>query len=218
MSHFWNREKQKYYDTETGKPVPPAALRSAVEALSLALLLLFSTRAKTVLSAAADFEADAATSEIYTAALKTWNEETRRELSAAHLAMVAVAFGGFQNASGAALEIGEQFARVQLGFFNQFAAGVFSGAIPLNGTFTARTEMYAAAVYPSYENAVRARMLGSNPELQERRVLGAADHCPTCVTQASLGYQRIGTLKAIGNSECLSRCRCFFQFRNAPTP
>jgi hypothetical protein len=38
-------------------------------------------------------------------------------------------------------------------------------------------------------------------------------NCDTCLAQAALGWQPIGSLNPIGASECRARCHCWFNFR-----
>ncbi|HEY6021351.1 MAG TPA: hypothetical protein VIY48_16040, partial [Candidatus Paceibacterota bacterium] len=49
---------------------------------------------------------------------------------------------------------------------------------------------------------------------EERRVLEpGADHCEGCEEQAAQGWQPIGTLDPIGDEECMTRCKCEFEYR-----
>lgn len=78
--------------------------------------------------------------------------------------------------------------------------------------FTAgRMKMYGRVLHNIYQNADRAAhdIAGFG---QERRVLGFAEHCPDCVNETAKGWQPIGTLRAIGDSVCLSNCRCHFEY------
>ncbi len=57
---------------------------------------------------------------------------------------------------------------------------------------------------------------------EERRVLGDAMHCLDCPPLAALGWQPIGTLPMIGDTECGGHCHCHFEYRvdanQKPTP
>lgn len=51
-------------------------------------------------------------------------------------------------------------------------------------------------------------------KLEERRRLGLAEHCRSCVAYAALGWQPIGELPLPGlQSECSFRCRCSVERR-----
>lgn len=209
MAYVWNEKTGKFEDAETGAPLAESALRKIVDDFALALLLLFTTRARRVLTTLVEIETNEAD---FFEALRDWNFELRQQIQAGNLAAAALAFGGLKNASPSNLEIAENFADQQMRFFENFAAAVFSGALILNGIFAARSGMYGSAVYSSFENArrERERQRGMN---EERRILGAADHCPICLSENAKGWVAIGTLRAIGDSECRSRCRCWFSYR-----
>ena len=51
----------------------------------------------------------------------------------------------------------------------------------------------------------------------ERRVLGhpKTEHCADCPPLAALGWQPIGTLPDIGDSECEGRCLCHFVYSDS---
>ncbi len=51
---------------------------------------------------------------------------------------------------------------------------------------------------------------------EEMRVHGKLkdDMCPTCKAAVDAGWQPIGTLPKIGQSECISECHCFFRWRD----
>jgi len=51
--------------------------------------------------------------------------------------------------------------------------------------------------------------------VEERSVLGIADHCDGCLAEAGKGWRPIGTLLPIGGRDCKARCRCHFEYRMA---
>jgi hypothetical protein len=81
----------------------------------------------------------------------------------------------------------------------------------------ARSRRYAGAAVAAYENAVRARERDAGQKF-ERRVLGGVitRHCDGCIAQAGRGWQQIGSLLKIGECQCLSGCKCSFEFRLLP--
>lgn len=50
--------------------------------------------------------------------------------------------------------------------------------------------------------------------VEERSVLGIADHCDGCLAEAGKGWRPIGTLLPIGGRDCKARCRCHFEYRS----
>ena len=99
----------------------------------------------------------------------------------------------------------------QLAYLKGFRAALADGSQLLTGA-EARAELYARAVHGAAQNLARAKAWRDGFK-EERRILGYADHCPTCLEQAALKWQPRGVLTAIGDSECFAFCRCSFSYR-----
>lgn len=100
----------------------------------------------------------------------------------------------------------------QGGFLRGFYQEIRNGAHLLGGQTENRASMYADAAWGSAQQVKRDRSIRDDYK-QERRMLGQAEHCPDCEGFARLGWQPIGSLPLIGDSRCLSRCKCVFLFR-----
>ncbi len=83
--------------------------------------------------------------------------------------------------------------------------------------FIARAEQYGDASWGAAQQVNRQRMVKGAVYILERRIHGRLvdDMCDTCSTAVAMGWQPIGTLPRIGNSECLGNCHCYFQYQNA---
>lgn len=204
----WNKDLRRY-ETAGGDPVPDSALRRWIDDFAAALVVLFMSRAARVAETLLTVQTDP---QAFRDAVNDWQVKTRFDLRAGHLAACAIAFGGFNAITAAELETGERAADFHSSFWDNFVAGVWIGAVALDGQFVPRSGMYGAGVFSTFQNSTRARETAAG-KTQERRRLGASDHCPTCLEQVALGWQSIGTLRSIGDSECKTRCRCYFQFR-----
>lgn len=204
-TYTWNSAKRRFVDAD-GKTVPIGTVRSWIDDFAVSIAVLFAERAGRVVSEA----------EINIDDLTAWYTVTQRELEDGHRAATVIAYGGLSQMTDSEWQEAEGAIREQMGFWEAFAAGVFVGTIPIDGRFPARTAMYGDAIYGTYENNVRRREAQAGMD-EERRVLGAADHCEDCVLAASLGWRSIGTLPAIGDSACKSRCKCHFEYRIRPT-
>jgi hypothetical protein len=129
------------------------------------------------------------------------------------------------------LQQAEQQAQVQAAYLDRFRAEVelhapveiaVPGAPPEPGAmtalqFAARTEQYAGVAWGHAINARREKVKRSGRYTMERRVhakpLGQHDACETCLGESARGWQPIGTLLPIGDSECLGiRCDCFYEY------
>ena len=73
---------------------------------------------------------------------------------------------------------------------------------------------YASSIKGTYEMAEAQVLSDGEYEVEERRVITAAESCVSCVTYASEGWVEFGSLGEIGDSECGSRCKCYFEYRD----
>ena len=73
---------------------------------------------------------------------------------------------------------------------------------------------YASSIKGTYEMAEAQVLSDGEYEVEERRVITAAESCVSCVTYASEGWVELGSLGEIGDSECGSRCKCYFEYRD----
>lgn len=83
----------------------------------------------------------------------------------------------------------------------------------------ARTLQYGNFLHSVAVNAKRQMTLDNadDEELEERRVLGAAEHCEDCIALASEGWVPAGTLPPIGvDTRCGDSCRCTIETRQVP--
>jgi hypothetical protein len=141
-----------------------------------------------------------------------WQAGMASEIKLAHVASAAAAKGGWAQMSQADWGRAGQMIRRQYQYLQGFANEIESGKQPLNGRALVRAKLYAQAARGTYEQIRRHEMevLGNN---EERRVLGAAEHCQGCIGQAAKGWQPIGTLDPIGAEECVTNCQCHFEYR-----
>ncbi len=82
------------------------------------------------------------------------------------------------------------------------------------GQFTARLEQYGNSVWGAGNSLNRDRIRQVPNARLERRYLGHADHCEDCPPLAAQGWQPIGTLPDIGDTECGGQCHCHFEYQD----
>lgn len=195
---LYSQSRRRYLYAGNGRAVPESRVRDALQSRIDAS----KQRVGGITEALIDGKIDTA----------DWVVKIRDEIRAGHRAAAMLANGGKLDQSalgrlGAAL-------RRQYDFLAQLASGIDNGEVALNGRLVARSKLYAQAVRTTYENQVRAREQRSRDFTQERRVLNAAaESCATCVSLARLGWQALGVLPALGESECRANCRCRFDYR-----
>lgn len=146
--------------------------------------------------------------------LSEWQVQTAQAIKALHVATAVAANGGFNNMSPADWGYVGSAVKKQYAFLQGFADDIASGKqLVQSGSLLARTKLYAQAARGTYTQMERRREKFAG-QTEERRVLGAADHCPDCVALANKGWQPIGTLPAIGqDSICLANCHCEFDYQ-----
>lgn len=79
----------------------------------------------------------------------------------------------------------------------------------------ARAQQYGHSVWQTTQQVTHAQAVVQGIMTQERRVLGhpKTHHCEDCPPLAAMGWQPIGTLPAIGQTECGGMCYCHFEYR-----
>lgn len=139
-----------------------------------------------------------------------WTIRMREEIRAGHRAAAMLANGGKMTPQ--ALGRLGATVRAQYEYLARLSSQIENGEVALNGKLRARAKMYGQAIRLSYENQVRAREAHARMS-EERRVLSSAEHCADCVGYAAAGWQPIGTLPQIGDSQCRANCHCHFEYR-----
>lgn len=206
VTYKWHNDVRRYRSSN-GRFVSELRIRSEVAAASQRFSTEVYDKAFAIVN---DFDANR---------FFSWSTETRRDIEDWHNALAIVALGGEQAVREHALEHTYAWAAVgiavadQLRFFDRFMLGVVSGAVPLDRAMAARAALYPLAGYSMYENAVRVREVEAAGYNQERRILRSTNPCQTCIGQAALGWQPLGMLRVIGDSECMIRCYCYFEYR-----
>ncbi len=78
----------------------------------------------------------------------------------------------------------------------------------------ARAELYATAAWQGAQKVQRASQRKTGNAKWERRILGhpKTEHCTDCPPLAALGWQPVGSLPDIGDSECGPLCLCHFEY------
>lgn len=195
----WDESIRKYRDDE-GNIIEETQLRKWIDEMLKALAFLLIARAETLRK---DFTVEN---------FQMWNQTTRKDINALHYAMTIIAFGGSSEMDSERWNIAEAVILTQISYFDAFARDVLAGSVPMNGRFPVRTSLYAFAGYSTFIQAetIRETFAGRT---EERRFTTSGAPCDDCKAERKKGWQPIGTLRAIGDSECLVRCRCFKKYR-----
>lgn len=194
----YNPKSRRYINLKTGRFVPANDVRSAVDAV----IEVEVVKAQTIGQQLIDGKIT----------LADWQGQMTSNLKTLHVAMGVVANGGFQNTSSADFGFIGSLIKKQYSFLRDFAKQIETGKQLLNGSLLARSALYVQAGRETYENVV-GRAAGNGGATQEKSILGIADHCEQCVSEAAKGWVEIGTLIPVGQRLCKSNCHCSLQYR-----
>jgi hypothetical protein len=197
--YVWDSKAGRYASAETGRYVSRATIKAELEKVV--------DRSSENIRALSQALKDGAIS------IPEWQTGMMREVKTLHVAQTAAANGGWAQMSQSDWGHTGSLVKKQYAYLENFAQQIQSGEQPLNGRFVVRAEMYGDAGRSSYEDARRRYQENDNLMEEERRVLAPAENCPDCIEYAGLGWQPIGALPRIGDSQCRVNCQCVFEYR-----
>lgn len=197
--YLWNDKAGRYVSASTNRFVRYQDVRNALD--QVAARSQANMRALTEALQAGDLS------------LAEWQAAFAREIKTMHTASAAAANGGWAQMSQADWgATGAQIKR-QYKFLQGFADDIASGKQPINGRMLVRSDLYGKAGRGTFEEMRRRYQELSNLMEEERRVITAVESCEDCIDYAGDGWQPIGSLPRIGDSECRTNCKCFFEYR-----
>lgn len=195
----WNETAGRYVDLSTGRFVPFADVRDALESV----MATSGQRMNSLTQSLIDQQIP----------LAEWQTGMEEQIKLSHTAAAAAARGGWAQMSQADWGAVGRMIRTQYEYLANFADDIYTGKQALNGVARVRADLYAGAARGTFEQMRRRYEQLMNGAEEEKRVLGEADHCNGCLEQAALGWRPIGTLDPIGAEECITRCHCTFHYR-----
>lgn len=203
VSRFgWNQRAKRYVLRSSGRFIAQAAIRHELDRI-----LDESTDRVRLLSRKLV---------AHQISLADWQRGMATEVKHLHITFAAAAHGGWDHTTAA--DWGRVSGRIkaQYQYLDRFARQIYARTVPLGEGLVARASMYMEAARGTYE-AERGLMEAAGGATEELSVLAISDHCSECMQMAAQGWQPIGTLTPIGMRQCLSRCRCTFIYRSAPS-
>lgn len=121
--------------------------------------------------------------------------------------------------TGEELDAAEREAQKQEQFFDKFQADAVNPLTEMTpNQFIARVEKYADTSWQAPQRINRNSAITQGVFKVERRVLGQpkTEHCHDCPPLAAMGWQPLGSLPHIGESECGPLCLCHFEYAESP--
>lgn len=158
--------------------------------------------------------------------LDQFKDALRKEVKGIVAAGSVIGAGGAANLTANSLRVATKEVQRQLSYLDGYLddveafakdaaviaakEGKSSDQVPrLSPTLEARANTYAEGSRGAQSEVVRTSALEEfGDEGFERRFLGSAEHCDDCVKAADDGCAPIGTLPAIGDSQCGANCEC----------
>lgn len=146
-----------------------------------------------------------------------FRERMAAEIRIMHIGAATLGAGGILNLSENHMSLLNRRIAQQMAYLDNFVRDVQNRqaqGIPLGNRDIARAGLYASAARVTASQAQRQFVTNqTRGESMERRVLGACeDHCADCESMAALGWQPVGSLPPIGDSECGQNCCCHFEY------
>lgn len=148
--------------------------------------------------------------------LADWEAQMLGEIRSTHVAASLAAHGGRAMASQADYAVISAQVRQQYQFLHSWATDIANSKAPLNGLLVNRARLYARSSIGSFEGMKERDARNSGAQMEERNVLGAAEHhCSEC-PELPRGWLPLGTLPPVGTRECGANDRCRIERRLVP--
>ena len=152
---------------------------------------------------------------------RTWQVESMSLIKQVHLIGGALEKGGWQNMTQSDFGRIGQIIRQEYGWFNNLVKQLESGQQRLDGTLDSRMRLYGQAGRGTYHTFEREdRAIQGYDEV--KRVLHGRDNCksskrPGCIEEAARGFVPLEQMVMIGDTTCLSNCRCSLVYKSSKT-
>jgi hypothetical protein len=196
---LFDKAQRRYLFADTNELVPAPLLRQWIDDASVAAETDFRTVTEKFVRGEIDFD--------------QWRTLLRQLMRDGHNGVSLIAFGGLAQMTADAWSASADELRFQNGKLNELFLRVSTGQKPLDGRLVANAGMYAQSIWQTHENLVRRREAFAGLTAERRVVAGDAWTCEDCQAEHDKGWSPIGSLKRIGDTSCVSKCRCFFVYK-----
>lgn len=197
----WNAVAHRYYDLQSGVFVSYTKVADGLEKMMDASALNMNALTQKLIDG--------------NISLANWQTGMMKEIKNVHVASAALSNGGWAQMSSSDWGATGQLIREQYDYLRNYAKEIADGTQALDGRALVRSDLYADAANGTYWEMSK-RSFSADGYDEGRRILEAgADHCDDCLEYASEGWMPIDDIPEIGNSQCLTRCRCEIEFRKS---
>jgi len=195
----WNEVAHRYYSLETGVFVSRASVTAGLESV----LDVSALRMNAVTQSLIDGNISIA----------GWQSEMMQQIKLTHTASAALSQGGFGQMTQSDWGATGALIKKQYKYLENYAADIANGTQVLDGRALVRSDMYADAANGTFWEMDKRSMIADGYEEGRRVLESGADHCDDCEEYASEGWMPIDEIPEIGDSQCMTRCRCTIEFR-----
>lgn len=152
---------------------------------------------------------------------RTFQAESMRLIKQTHLAAGAMEKGGWANMTSADFGRVGQIVRQEYAYFNNLISQIENGTQRLDGTLDNRMRLYGQAGRGTYHKFEREDRATQGYD-EVKRILHGRDNCragirPGCVEEAARGFVLLADLVQIGDTVCLSNCKCSLVYLRSAT-
>ncbi len=206
LPYRWNEAAGRYISS-TGRFVPLSTVKAELESMITASAVKMDMLSLGLKNG--------------TTSLAEWQMGMEQEIKASQIASAAAAKGGWAQMTQSDWGWVGSRVKEQYKYLRNFSAEIASGKQKIDGRLLVRAKQYIQSSRATYEEMRRRYARINKGAVEERRVLGPAEHCephgstPGCVELADKGWQPMGTLPAIGAATCRMFCKCHFEMRDA---
>ena len=195
----WNGSR--YYDLETGKFVSSASVHDALETVMDASAIRMNKLTQSLIDG-----------EI---SLASWQSSMMEQIKVTHVSSAALSQGGWAQMTQSDWGATGQLIRQQYDYLRNYAADIASGKQALDGRALVRSDLYADAANGTFWEMDKRGHLADGYDEGRRVLEPGANHCDDCEEYASEGWMPIDEIPEIGNSQCMTRCRCEIEYRKS---
>jgi len=148
--------------------------------------------------------------------IEEWQAAVMTALKNTHIELGVLGGGGYDAMTPAMWGKLGATLRSEYGYLNDFAGRILSGEMGEAELF-ATIRKYGDATWQSYWDVQTYAKEDAGFDLERYNLEPGAKHCPSCEDRAAQGFQPIGTLPEMCDTDCQSNDRCSKTYRNSVT-
>jgi hypothetical protein len=162
-----------------------------------------------------DVDADCAALRDGRISLGEWQSRMETWIKMSQIVAGALQVGGYDMMTAADWQRVENAIYFQLDHLRQFSNQI-AGGLPLDGNICRRMKMYLDSARGTYHAMEEGVMANRGFDLY-LNVLSDAEHCGGCIEETAKGWIPVGTGTPIGARDCMSGCKCHWEYMNSET-